>query len=41
MATKNIPDSSIAQNMLKHDAGLGQDDLADAVVLAAAAELVD
>ena len=41
MATINIPDSSTAQNMLIHDVGLGQDDLADAVLLAAAAELVD
>ena len=41
MATKNIPDSSTVRNMLIHDAGLGQDGLADAVLLAAAAELVD
>ena len=41
MATMNIPDSSTAQNMLIHDVGLGQDDLAGAVLLAAAAELVD
>ena len=41
MATIDIPDSSTARNMLIHDAGLGQDDLADAVLLVAAAELVD
>jgi len=41
MATTSNPDAGAAQNMLIHGVGPGQDDLADAVLLAAAAELVD